>query len=1123
MTRYYFLYVLIMVASLTGCKDKTLFSKIPGSDSGLIFENRLVEDEEHNVMTYEYIYNGGGVAVADFNNDGLSDVYLSGNSVPNKLFLNQGNLKFKDITAISDLTEKKGWKTGVTIVDINGDGWMDIYLCYSGNAPQEGFEKPVIIDYAPRANQLFVNTGKLENGVPKFIDKTDEYNVGAIGTFSTQAYFFDYDLDGDLDLFLLNHANKFYSTFYNVKKVRTERHPYFGNKLYQNNDNTFVEVSEDSGIHGGGINFGLSAAISDLNLDGWPDIFVTNDYDEQDYCYLNNQDGTFREVSKTAFEHISKYSMGSDIADINNDGLPDIFVADMLPEDNYRQKVLKGPDEYNKYKMAIDSGYHHQHMRNMLQVNKGLNPDSILRFSEIGQFSGISNTDWSWAPLLADYDNDGLKDLFITNGYLRDYSNLDFVNFTANTAIAEAKQNKREISLMPLLNKMPSSKIANYAYRNIDGQQFKKVSQEWGLDEKSVSNAAAYADFDNDGDLDLLVSDLNAPVKLYKNNERDRNQNNYIKIKLKGEGKNSLALGSKVLIYLPDGEQVYQEVYYSRGYQSSVEPILTIGIGENKSIDKIEVYWPGGGMSQMTGVKINSVVTFDQAGSISGNYVSKQKRGANLKEVTQDSGITFRHKENDYVDFYYERLAPYQMSRLGGKMAVGDINGDGNDDVYFGGASGQSGALFLGKDNASYVKDSLIQPWSQLKPSEREEVYPYFFDVDNDGDLDLYSVSGGNEHMVGNPYYQDQLYINDGNGQFSNASSALPNTSFSGGVVKAADYDGDGDLDLFLGGRLDAQNYPFTPESIILQNNTVNNVIKFKKVVLDEIHRIGMVTDAEWVDLDKDGWLDLVLVGEWMPISIFKNNKGSLKKLEKANELNNTSGWWNRITATDIDNDGDQDLLLGNLGLNSQWKATVEEPMVFYVQDIDKDGNMDPLLTQYINGESYPLASRDELLSQVNSLKKTYTTWDKYANATIADVLKESGISATSTLTINELSSGYLMNNGGDRYEFHPLPKKVQQSIVNGFVVENLDNKGADEILIAGNFYPFRANMGKLDASSGQLLTWENDEFTVADVKIWLEGDVRDLKLANFKNGQKRIIVSRNDDASSVFEYKNKD
>lgn len=1109
---------LVTLFSLFGCKKVTLFEEVNSESTGITFLNQITEDENRNVMTYEYTYNGGGVAIGDLNNDGLPDIYLSGNSVPNKLYLNEGDWKFKEISKSTVLEGREGdWKTGVTMADVNGDGWLDIYLSYSGNAVEEGFDKPVIIDYAPRSNQLFINDGPGKDGIPTFTESAKEYGLDGIGTFSTQAYFFDYDLDGDLDMFLLNHANKFYSTLFNVKKLRNLRHPYFGNKLYRNEGNHFVEVTEETGFHGSGLNFGLSAAISDLNKDGWPDIYVTNDYEEQDFCYINNRNGSFTEISHTAFGHLSKFAMGSDIADVNNDGLPDIFVADMLPEDNYRQKVLKGPDEYNKFSVAVDSGYHYQYMRNTLQLNRGIGPDSLLKFSEVGQFAGISNTDWSWAPLFADFDNDGLKDLFITNGYLRDYSNLDFVNFTAHTTISNAQARNRPVDLLPLLKQMPSTKLSNYSFKNLGGNRFQNSTSQWGLEKKTVSNAAAYADLDNDGDLDLVVNNLNEPVLVFRNNQEKLVKNNFIKIKLQGQDRNTYGLGSKVIVKVGEGQEIYQEANYGRGYQSSVEPLLTIGIGDHAVVNEIEVFWPDGKVSRLKEVPANQMVVVNQTDAGERKESDFKINQSLLKDVTRESGLDFVHAENSHVDFFHEKLSPYQQSRLGGKMTVGDVDGDGNDDIFFFGASGQAGELYLGQNDGSLIKSAEGQPWKDEEDILKEDVNGIFFDADGDEDLDLYVVSGGNEESDGSSYYQDRLYINNGKGMFHRDMRSLPDTSFSGGVVVAEDFDKDGDLDLFLGGRLAAKNYPFTPTSLLLRNDSVNGRTKFTDVRNKEVERLGMITDAVWQDIDNDSWVDLIVVGEWMPITVLKNEKGELKNNTAQLGLENSSGWWNSITKGDFDGDGDIDFLIGNAGLNSQLKSTQDQPMIYYVQDINNDGKFDPLLTYYIQGESYPIASRDELLGQVNSLRKTYTSYDKYAKASISDVLKAGNVSSTSILEIKELRSSYMENIGDGKYEIKPLPDAVQLSMVNRFIFEDFNKDGSKEVLAAGNFYPFRVSLGKQDASLGSLFKFSENNFRVMEENMWLEGDIRDMKIMNFKNGR-RLIVSRNGDAAGLYQ-----
>ncbi|HZI23658.1 MAG TPA: CRTAC1 family protein, partial [Chryseolinea sp.] len=690
------LYCIVLSLTFFHCTSpQKQFTDIPAEEVGLNFRNDIVETQHTNIMTYEYSYNGAGVAAGDINNDGLADLYFSGNSVPNKLFANKGNWRFEDITTASQTAGRAGWKTGVTMADVNGDGWLDIYVCYSGNAPGEGYNLPIVKNYANRSNQLFINSGCEPGGVPTFTDRAKEYGLDAIGTFSTQAYFFDYDVDGDLDMFLVNHANMFYAAFFNTKRLRNLRHPYFGNQLYRNDTIggkiAFTDVSKEAGFHGSGLNFGLSAAISDLNFDNWPDIYVTNDYEEQDFCYINNRDGTFREESHTMFGHLSKFGMGSDIADMNNDGLQDLLVLDMLPEDNRRQKLLKGPDEYDRYTVAVDSGYHHQYMRNTLQLNRGFASDTLPRFSEIGQLAGISNTDWSWSPFFVDVDNDGLKDIFITNGYLRDFTNLDFMKYTS-TVYNEAKVANKQIDYLNIIQQLPTTRIKNYLFKNVRGLRFENVTDAWGLTREAVSNGAAYADLDNDGDYDLVTNNLNDNISVLKNNQNEIQKNNFVKIKLTGQAPNTFGIGAKVRI-TTDSATIVQEVFFTRGYASSVEPLLLVGIGKSTVIKKIEVLWPGGLESTLSDVKPNQVVEIKQKGAAP---AKKESWAASpnkiiLQDVTKESGLNFRHKENNFIDFKMQRLLHYQLSRLGGKLAKGDVNKDGNDDVFFGGAVGQSG------------------------------------------------------------------------------------------------------------------------------------------------------------------------------------------------------------------------------------------------------------------------------------------------------------------------------------------------------------------------------------------------------------------------------------------------
>lgn len=1100
------------------------FTAISSDESGLVFRNDLRETQHNNILTYEYSYNGGGVAVGDVNRDGLADVYFTGNSVPNKLFLNKGDWKFEDVTAVSKTGGRDDWKTGVTMADVNGDGLLDIYVCYSGNASDEGYDRPVIRNHPKRSNQLFINDGCEPGGVPTFTESAKAYGLDAPGTFSTQAYFLDYDLDGDLDMFLLNHANMFYSAFLNTRKLRNLRHPFFGNKLYRNDTNThtagapvFTEVSDGSGIHGSGLNFGLSASISDLNGDRYPDIYVTNDYEEQDFCYINNRDGSFREVSKLIFGHLSKYGMGSDIADVNNDGHPEVVVLDMLPEDNRRQKLLKGPDEYDRYKLAVDSGYHHQYMRNTLQLNRGFASDTLPRFSEIGQLAGISNTDWSWAPLVADFDNDGLKDLFITNGFLRDFNNLDFIKYTAN-AYGEARAARRSIDYLKLVQQLPSTKLSNYVFRNQSGIEFSNVTDAWGTNQPSVSHGAVYADLDNDGDYDLITNNLNDEAFLYRNNQESVQKNHFLKIKLKGDQHNPFGVGAKVWVTTADNT-IFQEAYFSRGYQSSVEPVLTIGVGKNQTIDEVRVVWPDGRKSLQSGLSVDQTLTVSYAGSKEVEAPAPVPNPSIFKDITNLSGLDFVHQENEFIDFKVQRLLHYQVSRLGGKFSASDVNGDGNDDVFFCGAIGHAGALYFGKDDGTFMK-SFHQPWAVDSLSEDSNAV--FFDADSDGDEDLYVVSGGSEFVSSAPWYQDRLYVNNGKGVFEKALAGLPKESSSGSCAVAADYDRDGDEDLFVGGRLVPGNYGLVPRSFILRNDSNESGVKFTdaNAVHDEsLSSPGMVTSAVWTDYNQDSWPDLILTGEWMRIRIFENQKGRLVERTDIPALDKSEGWWTSLSPADIDEDGDLDYLVGNAGTNLQFKATPEEPVQLYASDLNEDGVLDPVLNYYIQGKSYPLATRDELLDQVSSLKKKFVKYEDYAEASMTDLAEEDQLNKAFKFQAFKLESSWLENVDGKDFRLHALPVLAQLSCINGFLYADFVGDSGKEVIAAGNFHPFKPQLGRSDASHGIILYHDGAVKTRGGAlsNIWLSGDIRDIKLLKFNSGINRILVSRNNGQPGVY------
>ena len=1123
--RYYIFLMLLLVATSCDKREKQ-FTLIPSDDSGLNFRNDLTETQHNNILTYEYSYNGGGLATGDVNGDGMADLYFSGNTVANKLFINKGDLRFEDITATSGTAGRSDWKTGVTMADVNGDGWLDIYVCYSGNTAEEGYEKPVIRDHPRRSNELYINNGCEAGGTPTFTESAQSYGLDAPGTFSTQAYFLDYDLDGDLDMFLLNHANMFYSAFLNTRRLRNLRHPYFGNKLYRNEAGQsakgtarFTEVSNESGIHGSGLNFGLSASISDLNGDLYPDIYVTNDYEEQDFCYINNGDGTFREVSEKIFGHLSKYGMGSDISDINNDGYQDVIVLDMLPEDNRRQKLLKGPDEYDRYSLAVDSGYHHQYMRNTLQLNRGFGADTLPRFSEIGQLAGISNTDWSWAPLVADFDNDGLKDLFVTNGFLRDFNNLDFIKYNAD-AYQEARASRRPIDYLKLIQQLPSTKIPNYLFKNENGIRFRDISQEGGIDQPSVSSAAVYADFDGDGDLDIATNNLNDEVFLYRNNQQNIQHNNFLKIKLEGKGDNTYGLGAKVWVTTMDGK-IFHEAWFSRGYQSSVEPLLTIGIGKSEVVKLVKVQWPDGSETVRESVAANSLLRMSQDSPMKSPDRDKSLSVPNrtiLSEVTEDAGLDFVHRENNFIDFKVQRLLHYQVSKLGGKFAKGDVNGDGNEDVFFGGAAGQPGVLYISNDLGTFKKAE-AQPWNADFNSE--DTHALFFDADSDGDQDLYVVSGGGEFVSSAPLYQDRLYINNGKGTFNKVNGIIPAETTSGSYVTSADYDKDGDQDLFVGGRIVPGNYGLIPRSFVLRNDSGTDGIRFTDVTRehsDALSSPGMVTCALWTDYNKDTWPDLIVAGEWMPVRIFENLKGELRE-KNFTGLEKSNGWWCSISAADVDSDGDQDFLLGNAGTNMQFQASPETPIELYAGDFNKDGVLDPLLNYYIQGQSYPLATRDELLDQMSTLRKKFVKYEDYADATIVDIVSDEQLEKTQKFSVYNLKSSWMENVDGNDFTLHALPDVAQMSPINGFIHDDFTGDDKKEIIAAGNFYPFKPQLGRSDASVGVVLHYENGlrNTNGALTQVWLTGDIRQIDVLRFRSGISRVLVSRNNDKASLY------
>lgn len=1097
---------------LCSCRQQPqkLFTELSSSQTGIDFRNDIVENESRNILTYEYLYNGGGVAVGDLNNDGLADILFTGNMTPDKLYLNKGGLTFKDITDESGIKGRGMWKTGVAMADVNGDGLLDIYICYSGGGADEG-----------RTNQLYINKG-IKNGVPFFEECAKQYGLDAPGTYTTTVAFFDMDNDGDLDMFMVNHADMYFNPFFNTSKLRATRNQKFGNRLYRNNNGHFTDISELANIDGSGLNFGLGVAISDLNNDGWPDIYVTNDYTERDFLYLNNRNGTFREVLTRATSHISQSSMGNDIADYNNDKMPDIMVLDMKPEHNFRQKLLKGEDSYEQYMMQVNAGFYKQEVRNTLQLNNGIDSSGIPIFSEVGQFAGVSKTDWSWDPLFADFDNDGWKDLFISNGILKDLTNLDFIKATSGYSeqynnAARAQDNEQ---LWRFAQQMTSTELHNYIFENNHDLTFKDVTDKWGITKKSVSNGSAYVDLDNDGDLDLVINNLDGIATIYRNNTTETTHQHYVRIRLKGNKRNAYGIGAKVYVESASTNQ-FEEQYPNRGYQSSVDPIMHIGLGRDSIIKTIKVEWPGGEISLIKNIKADKLVTISQIdGSINQGIVDSaknEKRSKLFEDMTERSGINFVHQQSRFVDFNAYPLLPYQVSKIGPCLAKADVDGDGLEDVFIGSSTGQSSALYLQTSAGKFIL-SKKQPWTTDKNITVADAV--FFDADKDGDMDLYLVSGGADYTLNSKNYQDRFYENDGNGKFSQVN-ALPIETISGSCARVADIDKDGLPDLFVGGKITPGHYPMAPGSFILRNKSTKGNIRFEKdnTQTDSTLKCpGMVTDAAWLDIDKDGWDDLVVVGEFMPITVFMNHTGQLINATRAYGLSETNGWWSRIFTDDFDHDGDSDLVIGNLGTNTPFGASVTEPLTVTYGDFFGNGRTNAVLGYYDNGQRYPYYSKDVMAAEIPSITKKFLRYADYANAKLNDIITGEELVESHTIKINTLQSVYLRNDNKKLVAI-PLPLRAQISPVNGIVAVDINRDGKKDMIISGNFYPFRVSIGPMDAGMGLVLEGNGKgqfiplPYTLTNLDI--RGDVRAMLLVKASQDS-LLIAAKNNGALQV-------
>lgn len=1105
--RLYIFLAIIITISTFGCDSEDSskrFQLISSEQSGIDFSNDLQETADFNFLNYLYFYDGGGVSIGDINNDGLSDLYFTANMLPNRLYLNQGNFEFLDITPKAFGAGVSGdgdWTSGTTMADVNGDGLLDIYISNVNYLSKKGH------------NQLFIN-----NGDSTFTEQAAEYGLDFKG-YSKHASFFDYDNDGDLDLYLLNHAIHSEKTYTRAEN-RTRIDSLAGDRLYKNNNGRFIDVSQEAGIYSSPMGYGLAVTVSDINTDGCPDIYVSNDFHENDYLYRNNCDGTFNEVLEEATGHTSRASMGNDIADINNDLRPDVFVLDMLPYEENILKTSSSIESYKVFKIQRNMGYHPQYNRNTLQLNLGSDQNGNLLFSEIGQYAGVHATDWSWASLLLDINNNGLKDLVITNGIYRRPNDLGYLARVGSDNVQESLNRGINSENMSLVEMMPHVKIPNFVFSNNGDLTFSKMNSRWGLSEAGYSSGMAYADLDNDGDLDLVINNVDSPASVYRNMTRERNEGNYLKIKLQGKGENSFGVGSKILVWNNEHSQIYEQIL-TRGFLSSVEPDIIVGLDTLKTADSLTVVWPDKSYQTLKEVQTNQTLTIDQQDA-SGRFSFDDLSGANYSEtyfmdVTGEEDITFRHQEDSFTDFDRQILMPHMLSSEGPRIATGDVNGDGLDDFYIGGAKYQSGNLFVQQKDGSFTKTNDL---TFRLDAQYEDIDAQFFDANGDGAPDLYVVSGGNEYSSGYGGLEDRIYFNDGEGNFARIYNALPQIFENGSTVAAADYNGDGDTDLFIGNRSVPQQYGVTPRSYLLENTGKGHFREVTARDAPDLADVGMVTDAVWEDVNGNGYSDLIVVGEWMPITILENGGGKLKR-STAPGLKATDGWWNRLKSGDFDGDGDTDFIAGNVGLNTFFQATEDQPLVMYLKDFNEDGKLDPVIGYTKKDGEYPVAVRDELLLPFKFLRSKFPAYRDYAGSTIQDIFGNN-LDGAEKKEIYMMQSVLLDNSGDGNLRVEPLPDKAQFAPIYAIEADDFNSDGNLDLLVAGNFYPVKPAVGgRYDASYGWFLKGNGDgNFTAVEPEksgFIIRGQARDIGIISKSDSTSLILTAINNEDLKLF------
>lgn len=1092
-----------------------LFHFLPPQRTGIRFVNQLHETDTFNALFYEYYFNGAGTAAGDINNDGLSDLFFGGNMERSRLYLNKGDFKFEDITEAAEIDTKGSWVTGISMADINQDGWLDIYVCVGGN---------VADDYT---NLLFVNNGDKEH--PAFTERAAEAGLDDEG-YSTQAVFFDYDLDGDLDMYLLTSA----MNVPNKNSVRSgvdERIAITADRLYRNdgiNPETelprFKNVSKEAGITK--VGFGLGIGISDFNQDGWPDIYVANDYITDDLLYINQGDDTFKDEIREYFKHLSYSAMGMDIADFNNDGLADVFTLDMLPEDYFRKRVMAGNmRDYRRYMGEQMAGYTKQYIRNMLQLNNGV-VNGKHTFSEIGQLAGVFETDWSWAPLFADFDNDGFKDLFIGNGIPSDLTNMDF----SAIWIKKVRENPSidfnvlQKVLKKELIKKGNVKKPNVVFRNKGGLMFEDVSKVWGMDRPSYSTSTALADLDNDGDLDVVLNNIDDLASIYKNNTIENGEvdslSHYLRLVLRGSEMNRRGIGSKIRLFYDDRQQFYEH-FTVRGFQSTMDGRIHFGLGRYASIDSLMITWPDGRSQVLMDIQSDQTLILDYSNVSNTDHKHNNEKDNDLlfREVSGETGIAYEHRERKFVDFRIQPLIPHKYSKEGPGIAVGDVNGDGRDDFFIGGSTGYSGAIFVQQANGKF------SPFPLPGNKNFEDMGALFFDADADGDNDLYVVSGGTGLPPGNPFYSDRLFINDGKGDFILTKNALPHDDVCGSQVTASDFDKDGDLDLFVCGRVDLEHYPMPAKSFLLRNDSEGMRVAFTDITDESGFRpeqSGLISAALWSDFNLDGWPDLVLAGEWMPLTFYKNIEGHLENVTSSTGLGAYSGWWNSLTAADYDKDGDIDYVAGNLGLNTRFKVSQDQPMRIVAKDFDRNGTLDPVCSFYVQGVSYPIYHRNLMLRQLPYLKRKFKTYEDYAKARMSDIFSKEELVDSYQAECTYFQSAYIENTGDGTFQIHQLPLEAQFAPVFGMLADDFNADGSIDLLLTGNSYSSNVEDGQFDAFTGLYLEGDGaggfEPAISRESGFFVDGDGKGMADLSMKDGSQLILIAQNSGPLKVFK-----